>query len=76
MTTILVRKNCEYSATVEVDDDLVDWADREQDALKKAEALPLSEWDTAWTEVTAEDEVTRDERPYRTDMPAGMRGED
>lgn len=75
MATILVRKNCEYSAVIEVDDDLVDAADREREAINKANLLPLEEWDTAWSEVTAEDEEPHDPI-YRSDLPAGMRGDD
>ena len=45
---MLVRKNCEYSLDVEADSD--------EEALAKANAIPLSEWNQAW----APDEVESD----------------
>ena len=49
MPKFLVRQNCEYSTTIE--------APNEDAALMKASDLPTDEWDAAWSDQEAEEEV-------------------
>ena len=46
--SFVVRTNGEYSISIEA-------ADKEE-ALKRAEAIPVAEWDVAWSEYEAEEE--------------------
>lgn len=50
--TFLIRKNCEYSM-------LIENARDENEAVDRAEKVPLPEWGESWSSTTAEEEPER-----------------